>query len=106
MYALVEKDTIKSILQNIRLILTTVKGSDVHRPDFGSTLYFFIDRPLNAITAGKIKTEIKNAILQWEQRVDIEDIALQRDYLNARLNIKIKMKIKEAEEVITTEIWI
>lgn len=106
MYSLVERDTVKSILQNIRLILTTVQGSDIHRPDFGSRLYLFIDKPLNAITIGKIKVEIKDAILKWEQRVEIEDIALKKDYINAKLNIQMKLRIKETEEVINTQLWL
>lgn len=106
MYTLVENDTIKSILQNIRLILTTVQGFDVHRPDFGSKLYLFIDKPLNAITIGQIKAEIKDAVLRWEPRVEIEDIALKKDYLNARLTVEMKLKIKETEEVITTQLWL
>ncbi|WP_051178807.1 GPW/gp25 family protein [Thermodesulfovibrio thiophilus] len=106
MYSLVERDTVKSILQNIRLILTTVQGSDIHRPDFGSRLYLFIDKPLNAITIGRIKVEIKDAILKWEQRVEIEDIALKKDYINAKLNIQMKLRIKETEEVINTQLWL
>lgn len=106
MYSLVERDTVKSILQNIRLILTTVQGSDIHRPDFGSRLYLFIDKPLNAITIGKIKVEVKDAILKWEQRVEIEDIALKKDYINAKLNIQMKIRIKETEEVINTQLWL
>ena len=41
----IERDAVKSVLQNIRVILTTPKGSDVHRPEFGSELYRFIDQP-------------------------------------------------------------
>jgi len=83
-----------------------VPGSDIHRPDFGSRLYLFIDRPLNVITVGKIKAEIKDAVLRWEPRVEVEDIALKRDYANARLTVQMKLKIKETDEVITTELWL
>ncbi len=105
MYTLIERDTVKSIIQNIKLILTTVPGSDLHRPDFGSRLYLFIDRPLNAITIGKIKAEIRDAILRWEPRVEIENIALSKDYVNAKLKIQMKFKIKETGEIITTQLW-
>lgn len=106
MYFLVENDTIKSILQNVRLILTTIQGSDIHRPDFGSKLYLFIDNPLSSITIGKIKAEVNNAISAWEPRVEIEDIALKKDYSDARLTVQMKLKIKETDEVVTTELWL
>ncbi len=52
----IERDVAKSVLQNIRVILTTPKGSDVHRPEFGSELYRFIDQPLTALTVSPSHT--------------------------------------------------
>jgi phage baseplate assembly protein W len=98
----VERNTIKSIIQNINIILTTPKGSDPHRPLFGSNLWQFIDQPLTVITRGRIKAEIIEAIETWEPRVEIEEVYLQRDY--SSLRIIIKYKIKETETIQTQEI--
>ena len=106
MYALVEQDTIKSVQQNVRLILTTPKGSDVHRPDFGSDLWQFIDQPLNAITLGKIKAEITDAVERWEPRVKVLSVELEKDYMNARLKVFILLEIKELGETTEVELWL
>jgi phage baseplate assembly protein W len=98
----IERDTIKSIIQNINIILTTPKGSDPHRPLFGSNIWQFIDQPLTVITRGRIKAEIIEAIETWEPRVEIEEVYLQRDY--SSLCIIIKYKIKETETIQTQEI--
>jgi phage baseplate assembly protein W len=84
MFTLVEKDTVKSIAQNIRLILTTIKGSDIHRPDFGSNLHLFIDQPLTAINKGRIKAEIVSAIETWESRVKVKEVDIQKEYAQDR----------------------
>ncbi len=102
MYNIIENNIIISVQQNIRLILTTPKGSDIHRPNFGSNLWQFIDQPLTAITKGRIKAEIIDAIEIWEPRVEIVEVDLRKEY--SSLTIKITFKIKETEEVQTT--WI
>ncbi|MEJ5227195.1 GPW/gp25 family protein [Thermodesulfovibrio sp.] len=101
-YSLVEKDIIKSVNQNIRLILTTLKGSDVHRPEFGSELPLLIDKPLTAINAGRIKAMVVDAIEFWEPRVKVKEVTLKREY--AHLRIRIKYEISETAE--EAELWL
>ncbi|MDQ7081765.1 MAG: GPW/gp25 family protein [Aquificota bacterium] len=81
-----------SVRQNIRLILTTPKGSDIHRPDFGSDLWKFMDQPLNAITLGRIKAEITDAIETWEPRVKVLSVELDKDYRNANSRSRCSLK--------------
>jgi phage baseplate assembly protein W len=106
MYTLVERDTVRSIQQNVRLILTTPKGSDVHRPDFGSNLWKFIDQPLNAITLGRIKAEITEAIETWEPRVKVLSVEIERDYINAKLKVSVLLEVKELGEATEVELWL
>ncbi len=106
MYALVEKDTLKSIQQNIRLILTTPRSSDIHRPDFGSDLWKFIDQPLNALTLGRIKAEISEAVERWEPRVKVLSVELDKDYMNAKLRVSILLEVKELGETTEVELWL
>ena len=106
MYTLVERDTIKSIQQNVRLILTTPKGSDIHRPDFGSDLWKFIDQPLNVITLGRIRAEITDAIERWEPRVKVLSVDIERDYMSARLKVSILLEVKELGETAEVELWL
>lgn len=96
-YSLIETDTIKSINQNIRLILTTPKGSDIHRPDFGSDLPLIIDRPLTAINAGRLRAEVIEAIERWEPRVKVKEVAIKKEY--AALRIRISYEINNTGEV-------
>jgi len=98
----IQRDTLKSVAQNIVIILTTPKGSDPHRPLFGSELWQFLDKPLTAITKGKIKAEIVEAIHTWEPRVILEEVSLKKE--QAGLKVLIKYRIEETESVQTEEI--
>jgi len=100
----VEQDVIKSVLQNIQVILTTPKGSDVHRPDFGSELYKFIDQPLSALTAGKIKAYIVEEIERWEPRVKVMGISLDRRL--DRTKIELLLAIENVEGLVSQSLWI
>jgi hypothetical protein len=91
----VEQDVIKSVLQNIQVILTTTKGSDVHRPDFGSELYKFIDQPLTTLTVGKIKAYIVDEIERWEPRVKVKEVKLDRRL--DRTKIELLLAIEDIE---------
>jgi hypothetical protein len=86
------------------VILTTPKGSDVHRPEFGSELYSFIDQPLTALTIGKIKAYIVDEIERWEPRVKVKEIKLDRRL--DRTKIELLLAVEDIEGLVGQSIWI
>jgi phage baseplate assembly protein W len=100
----VEKDTVKSVMQNIKIILTTQRGTDPHRPDFGSDVWQFIDQPLTAITMGKIKAEITDAIERFEPRVKVKSVLLQKAY--AGIKVSIEVQLLDTGDIITVPLWL
>lgn len=61
------------IHQCILIILTTVKGTDPLRPEFGCDIFKWIDKPVNSAIPNMIK-EIALAINTWETRVVVKKI--------------------------------
>ena len=100
----VEKDTVKSVMQNIRVILTTQKGTDVHRPEFGSDVWQFIDQPLTAITIGKINAEITDAIERFEPRVKVKNVSLTKTF--AGIKVSIEVQLRDSGEIIQVPLWL
>ncbi|MCS7317302.1 MAG: GPW/gp25 family protein [Candidatus Dojkabacteria bacterium] len=100
--SLVENDVIKSIIQNIKIILNTPKGSDIHRPDFGSDLWLLLDQPITSIIEGQIYSEIYQSLQDFEPRANILSISLIKNSINTK--ISIQLQIKDTSEVIN--IWI
>ena len=100
----VEKDTVKSVMQNIKVILTTQRGTDIHRPDFGSDVWKFVDEPLTAITVGKINAEITDAIERFEPRVKVKNVSLTKAVVGIKVSIEVQLL--DTGDIITVPLWL
>ena len=88
-----ETDIVKSVLQNIRMILTTRRLSVPLYRDFGLQMQF-LDRPMIAARLLLI-TEIKDAISEYEPRANILSINLEVDSdIPGKLNATVEVDIK------------
>jgi len=64
--------------QAIRIILTTPKGSDRHRPEFGFGGYDYLDWPVNRATPHLVREAVR-AIRRWEKRAEVVKIDIRVD---------------------------
>lgn len=64
---------IADIRQCVQIILSTQKRSDPLRPEFGTDILRYIDRPVN-IAVPNIIREMIDAVNTWETRVEITRI--------------------------------
>lgn len=71
----------------IRIILTTPKGSDAHRPEFGSDLHLYIDWPVNRITPHLVR-EAVDAIRRWETRVMVVQVQVRIEEAHVFLRVQ------------------
>jgi len=67
---------LRDIDQSIRIILSTPKGSDPHRPEFGSDLHLYLDWPTNRVTPHLVR-EAVDAIRHWEPRASVAQVKVQ-----------------------------
>ena len=61
------------ISQCIRVILTTPKGTDPLRPEFGSDLHLYLDYPIHRARPHVVRESVE-AIRRWEPRVTVERV--------------------------------
>ncbi len=99
MFSLVEQDTVKSVLQNIRIILSTPRGTVPHRPGFAVDYRDFIDNP-TPLNTGKLKATIVDAIETYEPRAKVKAIDIRYKEMG-RADVVLTIKI-EAEELTWT----
>jgi len=94
-----------SIIENLRMVLSTRQGSVQHLPDFGMPdilqLYFNSGNSIDPV-----KKEIKNVIMKYEPRIG--DVQVQKsdfDQETMRITLKIIATIKETpgKEILLTE---
>lgn len=65
--------------QAMRLILSTYPGERPMRPLFGSRLRDFVFRPVNVDTFAELSRVVREALVQWEPRVDVENVLVAPD---------------------------
>lgn len=75
--ALVRRE--QELEEAMRLVLSTHPGERPMRPDFGCPLRDFVFRGANDQTAAELALEVRNALLRWEPRVDIENVVVAPD---------------------------
>lgn len=64
----------RDIEQAIWIILGTNPGERLMRPDFGAGLDSFLFEPLNTLTLQRIRTRVRDALIDWEPRIDVEEV--------------------------------
>lgn len=60
--------------QAMRLILATYPGERPMRPEFGSRIRDYVFRPINVQTIAELSRVVREALLRWEPRVDVEAV--------------------------------
>ena len=61
----------QDIREAIRLVLLTIPGERVMRPDFGAGLHAFVFASMSATTLGAIQSAVQKALIQWEPRIQV-----------------------------------
>lgn len=91
---------LRDIDQSLRIILTTPKGSDPHRPEFGSNLHRYLDWPTDRVTPHLVR-EAFDAVRQWEPRVSVDQVHIQisAHHITARVQWRITGQRQQLTEV-------
>ena len=84
-----------SIRQAIYLILSTVPGERVMRPDYGCLIHTLVFAPNDDTTAGLAIHYVQRALNQWEPRIEILHLDANRDAEETEvLNITLVYRVK------------
>lgn len=90
------------IAQAIRIILSTPKGADPLRPEFGSNLSLYLDWPVNRARPYVIR-EAVDAIRQWEKRCEVVRV---EPVVNAeRLTLRVRWRVAGDADTVTEVVW-
>ncbi|MBA6042822.1 baseplate protein [Pseudomonas proteolytica] len=89
---------LRDIDQAIRIVLTTPKGSDAHRPDFGSDLHLYIDWPTNRVTPHLVRESV-DAIRRWETRVSVVQVQVSID--DEHVTVRVQWRVADGVPQLT-----
>jgi phage baseplate assembly protein W len=84
-----------SIRESILIILGTGKGERIMRPDFGCEINERIFSPNDTQTVTLLEFDIKEALMKWEQRIEVLDVNSYPDEGDKnKINITIEYLVK------------
>lgn len=91
-----------SVRQAVLLLLSTIPGERVMRPNYGCDLYRLIFSPNDNTTAGLAIHYVGQAIRRWEPRIEIESLdAVPNREDAARLDIILVYRLRAKQRVET-----
>jgi uncharacterized protein len=87
------------IKQAIQIIINTVPGERVMRPDFGCLIHELIFWPANEQTAAVAERYVTDALNQWEPRIELKSVRVTPGSSElGELIIEISYQIKDQHD--------
>jgi Bacteriophage baseplate protein W len=84
---------------SIRMILSTIPGERVMRPEFGCRMWSLIFAPLTAGTLGQIEQYVREALDRWEPRIDVDRVIAVADQESAEVKIELDYRLRSTNDV-------
>lgn len=85
----------EDIAEAIKIIIWTIKGERIMRPDYGSGIEQFLFENNDAVTLQLIENEVLSAIVKFEPRVHELDVEVKPDPAeDNRLNIHVQYTVR------------
>ena len=86
----------ENVEQSLKILLLTNLGQRVMRPDFGSKALSLVFAPGSLQHLGLLETTIREAVRDWEPRVDLEEVRAEADIDDeTRVTVQIGYRIRQ-----------
>jgi phage baseplate assembly protein W len=76
-------------------VLATAPGERLMRKDFGCRIWELLFEPVNANTLGLMAQSVREAVAQWEPRVEVEDVQVvpdERESAMVRIGVTYRVR--------------
>lgn len=91
---------VEELDSSIRMVLITAPGERLMRPNFGCRIWDLLFEPINANTLGLMAVAVREALGQWEPRVDVESVTVEPlDGADGKVLIHIGYVVKATNDL-------
>lgn len=96
-----------SVRQSLLLLLSTVPGERVMRPDYGCELHLLVFSPNDETTHGLAIHYVRQAVARWEPRAEVVEIdATRSDEAPERMLLRLHYRLPQTLEAEVLEMSI
>ena len=86
----------ENVEQSLKILLLTNLGQRVMRPDFGSKAQSMVFAPGSLQFLGLLETTIREAVRDWEPRIDLEQVRAETDLEDeTRVTVHIGYRVRQ-----------
>lgn len=82
----------------IRMILSTVPGERVMRPDFGCAMWGLVFAPLTPATLGLIEQSVREALERWEPRIELDLVQAIPEQAAGTVHIELEYRVRSTND--------
>ena len=84
---------------SLRMVLSTAPGERLMRPQFCCRIWDLLFEPINANTIGLMAEAVRDAVSQWEPRIDLEDVDIEPDPADAsKVSIHLSYRVRTTND--------
>ena len=88
-----------AVRQSLLLLLSTIPGERVMRPDYGCPLHRLVFSPNDDTTAGLAIHSVRQAVERWEPRVEVIGVEADRDAeAPERLEVTLDYRVRRTRQ--------
>ncbi|MGN6089333.1 MAG: GPW/gp25 family protein [Actinomycetes bacterium] len=92
-------DGVPDLDRSITVVLQTAPGERVMRPRFGCRIWDLLFEPVTANLLGLMAQAVRDAVGEWEPRVEVEDVQVHPDADDASLvRIHLTYRVKATND--------
>lgn len=90
----------ESVRQSIFLIIGTAKGERLMHPTFGCGIHELVFAPNDTTTAALISYEVREALVDWEPRIQVLEVQVTQDRTEAqKLLVYLQYRVRSTNNV-------
>jgi uncharacterized protein len=84
---------------SVRMVLLTAPGERLMRPQFGCRIWDLLFEPVNANLLGLISQAVRDALAQWEPRIEVEEVTpVQDEESSGLVRIAIAYRVRATND--------
>ena len=92
-------EPIEDIERSMRIILLTAPGERIMRPKFGCRIWDLLFEPITPNLMGQVIEAVKEALAQWEPRVDVRNVVPSAEGRDGGLiNVRIEYLVRTTND--------
>lgn len=90
---------VEELDSSIRMVLITAPGERLMRANFGCRIWELMFEPINANTLGLMAVAVREALGQWEPRIDVEAVNVEPvDGADGKVLINIVYRVRATND--------